>query len=348
MKFLLNILVVTLSIFGALSLPTSAGGKQLSKESISTLSRHAVYADAAYCPRLLGEVCSARYRKEEMSYLSKQQLGWLDELKVMHHFYFKPAKLYAYIGYSKKYKEVVLGFKGTSFTSFKSVTVNVRQTLVKYKYPDQKSTGSSNYMVHQGYSSAFSGLARSTLIKLEQLAKANIPGSGYKLVIVGHSQGGAVASVAAMEIKKAYQLQKPIISKLRAKIPSSHIFLHTFAQPRIGNKDFANLVHSVIGVNNVARVTNYWDLVPSLPSLKDSYFHHPNEIFITGKHKVVRCKDVANGKAIEDASCSAAARVLALYMCSDSNAGVCSEALRSQFEEHRLSQYVKYLGAAAN
>ncbi|KAK9708199.1 hypothetical protein K7432_009772 [Basidiobolus ranarum] len=351
MKYLKNILALTSFIFGALALPASLGEEKpaaVSKDFIRTLARHAVYADAAYCSQLKGKVCSAEYRSKDMSYLAKDHLEWLDELEVVFHFKNRWSDLYAYIGFSKKYKEVVIGFKGTSFTSIRSIWTNTKMDLVKYGFPKQKNTSRKNYMVHDGYFGAFSDLAMKTFAKLETVVKTRIQGNGYKLVIVGHSQGGAIASIGAMEMQKAYQLSIPAISTLRAKIPSSRIYLHTFAQPRVGNKDFASLVYNVFGVNRLARVTNHWDPVPGIPSLGASYFHHPNEIYIAPKGQIQRCNDVINGRVVEDLRCSASARVKALYYCYEPGKDFnCPDTLATQFEEHKLSEYIKFLSAAA-
>ena len=78
---------------------------------------------------------------------------------------------------------------------------------------------------------------------LYQTLKAKYPSA--KLLITGHSLGGAVASIFAAEL----------YSKYSAKID----YFYTFETPRVGNSNFANYMKNISP--NSYRITHYSDIV---------------------------------------------------------------------------------------
>ncbi|KAI9298717.1 isocitrate lyase and phosphorylmutase [Neoconidiobolus thromboides FSU 785] len=93
--------------------------------------------------------------------------------------------------------------------------------------------------------------------------------TNYKIRVVGHSLGGAMASLAAIKIKDKLNLSW---DKLE---------LYTYGQPRTGNVQFAEWFDAL--PITVARSVNYNDPVPRLPPrLTLNYSHHLNELFING------------------------------------------------------------------
>lgn len=55
----------------------------------------------------------------------------------------------------------------------------------------------------------------------------------YRLVITGHSMGGAMASLFTFFILSLYQF------------PGTNVALVTFGQPRTGNKEYASYMNSL-------------------------------------------------------------------------------------------------------
>lgn len=83
----------------------------------------------------------------------------------------------------------------------------------------------------------------------------------YKLVITGHSLGGAVATLAAAVFRKQ----------------GLELTLYTFGSPRVGNEALAKYI-SASGTN--FRVTHLNDPVPRLPPLTLGYRHIEPEYHI--------------------------------------------------------------------
>ena len=103
--------------------------------------------------------------------------------------------------------------------------------------------------VHQGYLKIVREQIISALIEAVKQFDPDLP-----CYITGHSLGGAVATLSAIEIA----LQ---VAEIREQIQ-----LYTYAAPRIGDRDFAQ-AHSQL-IPNSYRVVNLSDSVPLVPPIK--------------------------------------------------------------------------------
>ena len=123
---------------------------------------------------------------------------------------------------------------------------NLQATQKRYFDPKTKQQYGK---VHQGYLKIVRQQINSALIKAVKQLNPNIP-----CYITGHSLGGAVATLSAIEIA----LQVPEIR--------SQIQLYTYAAPRIGDRDFVQ-AHSQL-IPNSYRIVNLSDSVPLVPPIK--------------------------------------------------------------------------------
>lgn len=110
---------------------------------------------------------------------------------------------------------------------------------------------------------------RCTVVPHVEAALQNHP--GYELVLVGHSLGGAVAALAALEFQA------------RGWVP--HVT--TFGEPRVGNAAFNRFLDERFNLEATSpedalfrRVTHVDDPVPLLPLEEWGYRMHAGEIFI--------------------------------------------------------------------
>ncbi|KAJ7889533.1 Alpha/Beta hydrolase protein [Mycena olivaceomarginata] len=83
------------------------------------------------------------------------------------------------------------------------------------------------------------------------------------LFAVGHSLGGAIASLAAPSIKAA--------------LPDAVVKLYTFGQPRAGNAKFARYVERMVGAENIHRAVHTLDGVPTMVPRIFGYEHFATE-----------------------------------------------------------------------
>lgn len=77
-----------------------------------------------------------------------------------------------------------------------------------------------------------------------------------KIYITGHSLGGAIAVLAAPDVKETF------VGSLAEVL--------TFGQPRVGNSEFANWYS---GQFTNERVIHYGDLVPHVPPQANGFWH---------------------------------------------------------------------------
>ncbi|KAI9298700.1 alpha/beta-hydrolase [Neoconidiobolus thromboides FSU 785] len=110
--------------------------------------------------------------------------------------------------------------------------------------------------------------------------------SNYKIKVIGHSLGGAMASLAMLKIKD------------KLNLPWDKLELYTYGQPRTGNVQFAEWFDAL--PITVARSVNYNDPVPRLPPPSVfNYAHHTNELFINESSA-----NYCNPSVLEDPTCA--------------------------------------------
>lgn len=131
---------------------------------------------------------------------------------------------------------VILAFRGTS-----STTDWISDAIASQeKYKCAKDAGST----HRGISDIYYSARPAILPVLNKLSA-----SGKMLFVTGHSLGGALATLSAMDIKKNTGFAHPVV--------------YTFGAPRVGNPEFAHAFSD--RVRNSFRVYNRLDAVPLLP-----------------------------------------------------------------------------------
>jgi hypothetical protein len=142
-------------------------------------------------------------------------------------------------------------YKGQAFVAIKG-TASLYDALTDLNAGVRSSH--TGFSVHQGFYYAFNSI----LFELRQFM------SGLKGVSVvhciGHSLGGAIATLAADWIK--------------ANSAVSTVKLYTFGSPRVGLENFTAKCTSRLVANNIYRVYHRTDPVPMVPTWP--FFHVPN------------------------------------------------------------------------
>lgn len=136
---------------------------------------------------------------------------------------------------------------------------------------------------------------RPLVLRHVSAARARYP--DYKLVLAGHSLGGAVAELASLEMR------------LRGWDPE----VTTFGEPRVGNGAFAGFVDEFFGLSassadegrRFRRVTHIDDPVPLLPPEELGYRMHAGEIFISKRRLPPGVSDVQLCDGDQDERCIA-------------------------------------------
>ena len=118
----------------------------------------------------------------------------------------------------------------------------------------------SGCAVHTGFANAWSEV-RTIVEGAVKAAQAANP--GFKVVMTGHSLGGAVATIGGSYLRKA----------------GYAVDIYTYGSPRVGNGAFADFVSGQAG--GEYRVTHLNDAVPRLPPLIFGYRHTSPEYWLS-------------------------------------------------------------------
>ena len=150
---------------------------------------------------------------------------------------------------NKQKGKVVLAFSGTKSTA---------QLMNQFAYSGGKiyfreSLKSSKYIMIMEY---FQTLYIQIFPYLKELIEKAKHKSIKQYIFVGHSLGGAMASLAVFDLMHEKLIKKTSISPV----------LITFGQPRVGNYAFANELMKSVSI--VYRIVNKFDVVPGIPPCK--------------------------------------------------------------------------------
>ncbi|RVX68861.1 hypothetical protein B0A52_07516 [Exophiala mesophila] len=150
-----------------------------------------------------------------------------------------------------------------------------------------------NCTVHSGFMTSWRN-TRCTIVPHVEKALNDFP--GYELVLVGHSLGGAVAALAALEFQ--------------ARGWTPHVT--TFGEPRLGNIALNQFIDSRFNLNDTdkdrslyRRVTHVDDPVPLLPLEEWGYRMHAGEVYISKPSLPPSRSDIHHCTGDEDPACIA-------------------------------------------
>ncbi|ROW11000.1 hypothetical protein VMCG_01053 [Cytospora schulzeri] len=210
---------------------------------------------------------------------------------------------------------VIVAFRGTySLTNTIVDLSTVPQEYVPYPDPDDGAGGGNgtgrqqdhhhhrctNCTVHMGFLASWTQARKLVLPVLED-ARAQHP--GYPIHLLGHSLGGAVALLAALELKVARGWDDVVVT--------------TFGEPQAGNEGFVQYVDRVFGLDDddgydpdlerrvYRRVTHVDDPVPLLPLGEWGFRPHAGEVFISRADLSPGVKDLRLCRGDEDPACIA-------------------------------------------
>ena len=161
-------------------------------------------------------------------------------------FFYRPSSgfLIAGLGVSEVYKrDIVFSFRGTKTLAdiLTNVTANAKGTQ-------------SGELVHSG----FQGTLNSMIPEIKSFLKRSQSCEVLNIHCVGHSLGGALATLAANWLKSSSEI-------------SAKVHLYTFGAPRVGGKNFS--MNATQRVDSIFRCVNGGDPVPKVPVWP--FYHAP-------------------------------------------------------------------------
>lgn len=208
---------------------------------------------------------------------------------------------------------IVLAFRGTySITNTVVDLSTIPQEYVPYPAPDDGDGDSdgkdkpehrcANCTVHAGFLASWRNARELVLPHLKAVRDKH---PSYPVHIIGHSLGGAVAALAALE--------------LRLSLGWEDVTVTTFGEPLVGNSGFVAYLDAAFSLDKddgydpdleerpYRRVTHAGDPVPSLPLEEWGFRPHAGEIYITKSSLQPAAKDVRLCRGDRDPRCIAGA-----------------------------------------
>eukprot|EP00128_Syssomonas_multiformis_P014249 Colp12_sorted_trinity150504_noHs@22353 len=181
-------------------------------------------------------------------------------------------------------KEILYAFRGTVMTDVVNWASDIDIRTIKPAF----NLVPRDALVHNGFYSNYMSV-HDQVHDAFMIASRDYP---YKHVIVGHSLGGAMATLCAIDLFSKYEVQ---------------LKLYTYASPRVMNPVLADWIN---GIFVHRRVVNQIDIVPKLPTEIMGFKHIAQEIWIQPDGSLVWCN-----MSGEDPKCSASAGVFSNATC---------------------------------
>ncbi|ODA79142.1 hypothetical protein RJ55_04734 [Drechmeria coniospora] len=178
-----------------------------------------------------------------------------------------------YIAVDHARHEITLAIRGSN---------NIRNFITDILFIWQNCDLTPKCKVHTGFATAWREISKSVTQGIQDALEEN---PSYKIIITGHSLGGAVATIAT-----AYLRRSGIVADV-----------YTFGTPRVGNSHFADFMTTSHG--GQWRVTHRDDPVPRLPPIFTGYRHMSPEYWLSNGNSdqvdyklqnIKRCDGTAN------------------------------------------------------
>ncbi|KAJ3081757.1 hypothetical protein HK102_002157 [Quaeritorhiza haematococci] len=173
-----------------------------------------------------------------------------------------------FVAFNPQIRAVIVSFRGT--LSPQNLAVDFSILPLDLNYPEAPGA-----LVHSGFYTAYMSVADDVRSAVASVL-AQFP--DFEVHAVGHSMGGALASIAVPDLMKSF--------------PSQSFKLFTYGMPRVGNRAFANFVSNKLGEGRIFRTVHGTDMIPTVPPLTIGFQHHRQEFFLNPLLRTVQtCQD---------------------------------------------------------
>ncbi|KAM7261367.1 hypothetical protein ACFE04_008734 [Oxalis oulophora] len=171
-------------------------------------------------------------------------------------------------------RRLVVAFRGTEQARWKDLRTDLMLAPTGLNPERIGGDFKEEVQVHSGFLSAYD----SVRIRIISLIKQAIgftddftePSYKWHVYITGHSLGGALATLLALELS----------SSKMAKCGAILVTMYNFGSPRVGNRRFAELYNEK--VKDSWRVVNHRDIIPTVPRLM-GYCHVAQPVYLSAR-----------------------------------------------------------------
>jgi hypothetical protein len=235
------------------------------------------YSVAAYCPSTTQDqvwTCGARCRGDTEGTVVDASVH--DEL----------LQGAGFIGFQEKNKRIIASFRGTSTPQSIIADLDLFKAKADFEWKGIFKRTPDNAKLHRGFQNTYARIRAKTQESLKRLAQ-RFP--DYEIVFTGHSLGGSVASMAAVDF---YESNPGT---------GNRISIFTFGQPRTGNRAWADYLQSLPFASRNHRIVREDDPVPHVPLLSMGYVHAGIQHNLDDRNSTARC--LTSGPAGESNDC---------------------------------------------
>ncbi|KAL0920221.1 hypothetical protein M5K25_009341 [Dendrobium thyrsiflorum] len=169
-------------------------------------------------------------------------------------------------------RRLVVAFRGTEQAKWKDLLTDLMFLPAGLNPERLDGDFKQEVQVHGGFLNAYDSVRNRilTLIKLaigyhEEYHLESMP--KWNVYVTGHSLGGALATLLALEISTSPMAKHGVIS----------VTMYNFGSPRVGNRRFADLYNEK--VKDSWRVVNHRDIIPTVPRLM-GYCHVAQPVYL--------------------------------------------------------------------
>ncbi|KAI9014885.1 Alpha/Beta hydrolase protein [Gaertneriomyces semiglobifer] len=191
-----------------------------------------------------------------------------------------------FIGYNPSQKSIVVSFRGT--LSVRNLITDLKLYKVDAAFTTEHLKVPKGAQIHGGFRDSYRAAQSTVRETVKSLLEG--PARGYTVNIVGHSMGGAIGIIAAIDL---YDFLGTSMG--------DRIKVFTFGEPRVGNKMWADWVYTLPFSKNIFRVTHDDDVIPLIPPRFLGFQHHRAEHWLDGRGRLSQCDDSVS----EAAACAA-------------------------------------------
>ena len=150
----------------------------------------------------------------------------------------------------------VVAFRGSEETGLADWITDAKIIQIIFPFGNNQTTGAQ---VHQGFSEAYQSVRESVIEAVKKTPHKRV-------ICTGHSLGGALAVLCALDIQ--------------CNVPGKTVSCYTYGAPKVGNNKFATTCQKQIP--EMFRFVNGADIVPSIPP---GAFEHAGELIQFGESK---------------------------------------------------------------
>jgi hypothetical protein len=240
--------------------------KKVRTPSIEAIKRHWNHAIYTYCP--FSKLIDFRCHKGCTDYKI---------VKTFENFY---VGSFAMVGVESSAKEIIITHRGT---------MNFSGGLLGFSYDKVRMRNTpEGVLVHEGYLKVYESLASQiNEFVLEMLEDPKY--KGYKVIITGHSLGGVVSTIHAVDVA----------FKFKEKGFETELF--SYHSPRPGNNGFRE--HAINQNFTIARFTNKSDFISQMVPRQLNFTHIPGEFHSNSDDPMHQNLSECNQDYDEDPNC---------------------------------------------